>query len=55
MTTRGERPFDPFGLAAERARLRKLFGLPELVKPFDLEVDAWACLEGVLLGRRGGW
>lgn len=48
-------PFDPFGLLAERARVRKVFGLPEPKTPFDLEIDAWAVTEQVMLGSLLNW
>lgn len=48
-------PFDPFGLAVERARVRKVFGLPELTDPVDIETDVWAGVERVMLGDLANW
>lgn len=49
------RPDNPFGMVAERARQRKVFGLPELKTRFEVDADAWAYMEGLILGNVADW
>ena len=46
---------DHLEIAVERARVRKVFGLPPLVTRFDIEVDAWNATERIMLGDLANW